>query len=143
MQPRPEHSQFVSFFAQYFKGEAMFLGLRTAIYNAPDIEKAKAWYSEVLGIEPYFAEPFYVGFNVGGFELGLQPDAGFEGLGGSVAYWGVADADAAFERLLGLGATTLLAVQEVGGGIKVAIVRDPFGNALGIIENPHFQLPTS
>ena len=123
----------------------MFLGLRTAIYHAPDIEKAKAWYSEVLGIEPYFAEPFYVGFNVGGFELGLQPDAaeGLEGLGGSVAYWGVDNADAAFELLLGLGATTLMAVQEVGGDIKVAIVCDPFGNALGIIENPHFQLPSA
>ena len=99
----------------------------------------------MLGIEPYFAEPFYVGFNVGGFELGLQPDAaeGLDGLGGSVAYWGVENAEAVYERLLGLGATTLSAVQEVGGGIKVAIVRDPFGNALGIIENPHFQLPSA
>ena len=53
----------------------MFLGLRTAIYHAPELEKAKAWYAEVLGSAPYFDQPFYVGFNVGGYELGLQPDA--------------------------------------------------------------------
>ena len=51
-----------------------FLGLRTAIYWVADIEAAKAWYTKVLGIEPYFDEPFYVGFNVGGYELGLQPE---------------------------------------------------------------------
>ena len=51
-----------------------FLGLRTAIYKVTDIKKAKAWYSNVLGINPYFDEPFYVGFNVGGYELGLNPD---------------------------------------------------------------------
>jgi catechol 2,3-dioxygenase-like lactoylglutathione lyase family enzyme len=69
----------------------MFLGLRTAGYYTPDLERAKPWYTEVLGIEPYFDEPFYVGFNVRGFKLGLQPDAeaGLEGLGGNVAYWGV------------------------------------------------------
>lgn len=51
-----------------------FLGLRTSIYHVTDISKAKEWYSAVLEIEPYFNEPFYVGFNVGGFELGLDPD---------------------------------------------------------------------
>ena len=119
----------------------MFLGLRTAIYYTPELEKAQAWYTKVLGIEPYFSEPFYVGFNVGGFELGLQPDAesGLEGLGGGVAYWGVSNAGQAFDRLLALGASELAGVRDVGGGIKVAIVKDPFGNALGLIENPHFQ----
>ena len=54
----------------------MFLGLRTAIYHVDDIAKGKAWYAQVLGIEPYFDQPFYVGFNAGGYELGLQPSAG-------------------------------------------------------------------
>ncbi len=122
----------------------MFLGLRTAVYYAPELEKAKAWYTEVLGIEPYFSEPFYVGFNVGGYELGLQPDAegGLEGLGSGVAYWGVSNAEEAFTRLISLGATQISGVQEVGGGIKVATVKDPFGNPLGVIENPHFRLPS-
>lgn len=53
----------------------MILGLRTAIYPAPDLQQAKKWYSELLGQSPYFDQPFYVGFSVGGFELGLVPEA--------------------------------------------------------------------
>ena len=119
-----------------------FLGLRTVIYHAPDLGKAKAWYAKALGIEPYFDQPFYVGFNVGGYELGLDPDASSTpgGKSGAVAYWGVANADAAFRRLLSLGATEHSAVQEVGEGIRVATVFDPFGNSVWIIENPHFQV---
>ena len=119
-----------------------FLGLRTAIYHVGDLDEAKAWYGKVLETAPYFDEPFYVGFNIGGFELGLQPDLLVlrPGAGGAVAYWGVQDAGAAFQRLLELGARELEGVQEVGGGIKVAMVLDPFGNVLGIIENPHFKI---
>jgi predicted enzyme related to lactoylglutathione lyase len=120
-----------------------FQGLRTVIYHAPDLAKAKAWYAEVLGIAPYFDQPFYVGFNVAGYELGLDPDASStpDGKGGAVAYWGVADATAEFQRLISIGATERSAVQEVGEGIRVATVFDPFGNIFGIIENPHFKLP--
>src|ERR1700674_2189532 len=100
----------------------MFLGLRTAIYHVNDIEKAKTWYSEVLGVKPYFDEPFYVGFNVAGYELGLHPDGenALDKADGAVAYWGVEDAEAAFKRILELGASTHGAVQDVGDGIKVA-----------------------
>jgi predicted enzyme related to lactoylglutathione lyase len=115
------------------------LGLRTAIYPAPDLARAKAWYAQVLGQAPYFDEPFYVGFDVGGFELGLLPDA-TPGTTGPQPLWGVADPNAAYARLLTLGATALEAVKDVGGGIKVAAVVDPFGNRLGIIENPLFDL---
>jgi predicted enzyme related to lactoylglutathione lyase len=120
----------------------MFLGLRTATYRVDDIHKGKEWYSSVLGFGPYFDEPFYVGFNVGGYELGLQPIEGQSGekAEGAVAYWGVEDAEAALKRILELGATRNEDVQEVGGGIKVATVKDPFGNIFGIIENPNFKL---
>lgn len=119
----------------------MIQGLRTVIYRVSDIEQAKEWYSAVLGQAPYFDQPFYVGFNVGGFELGLDPNAdGSMAGGGVVAYWGVADAEAAYQRLLELGAAERSAVQDVGDGIRVATVSDPFGNAFGIIENPHFSL---
>ena len=55
------------------------------------------------------------------------------------AYWGTADVAAELKRLLGLGAKLVSDVQDVGGGIKVAAVADPFGNHLGVIENPHFD----
>jgi predicted enzyme related to lactoylglutathione lyase len=117
-----------------------FLGLRTAIYHTPDLAKAKSWYSKILGIEPYFDQPLYVGFNVGGYELGLDPDPSSSGgAGGVVVYWGVSDADAALKRLLSLGATERSNVQDVGEGIRVATVLDPFGNVFGLIENPHFK----
>jgi predicted enzyme related to lactoylglutathione lyase len=120
-----------------------FHGLRTVIYHAPDLGKTKAWYAEALGIEPYFDQPFYVGFNVGGYELGLDPDVSSTpgGKAGAVAYWGVANAEESFRRLISLGAKERSAPQEVGEGIRVATVFDPFGNIFGIIENPHFKLP--
>jgi predicted enzyme related to lactoylglutathione lyase len=116
----------------------MIQGLRTAIYPVSDLAKAKAWYQQVLGLAPYFDEPFYVGYAVGGFELGLIPD-GKPGTAGVLAYWGVVDAAAELARLQDLGASVHEALKEVGGGIKVAAVLDPFGNAFGIIENPHFD----
>jgi predicted enzyme related to lactoylglutathione lyase len=64
---------------------------------------------------------------------------GTAGLGGTVAYWGVSNAEAAVQRLETLGATVKEAVQDVGEGIRVATVIDPFGNAFGVIENPHFS----
>lgn len=116
----------------------MILGLRTVIYPVKELAAARAWYSEVLGQSPYFDQPFYVGFAVGGFELGLIPD-GEPGSAGPQPLWGVANADEAFARLLSLGATSLEPVTGVGEGIKVAAVLDPFGNRFGMIENPHFD----
>jgi predicted enzyme related to lactoylglutathione lyase len=116
----------------------MVQGLRTVIYSAPDFALGKEWYSRMLGKDPYFDQPFYVGFEVGGFELGLIPD-GESGATGSIAYWGVPDAAAALARLLELGAEMRDDVMDVGGGIKTATVLDPFGNVFGVIENPHFD----
>jgi catechol 2,3-dioxygenase-like lactoylglutathione lyase family enzyme len=117
----------------------MLLGLRTAIYPVTDLEAARNWYTQLLGHPPYFDEPFYVGFEVGGFELGLVPD-GEPGTAGPQPLWGVGDADQAMARLLELGATLLEDVHDVGGDIKVGAVRDPFGNRFGFIENPHFSV---
>ena len=119
----------------------MLQGLRTVIYGVGDLDAAKKWYSLALGMAPYFDQSFYVGFNVGGYELGLDPNAQIisKVSAGVVAYWGVEDIDAEFQRLLRLGATMHTPVREVGDDIKVATVLDPFGNILGIIRNPHFN----
>jgi predicted enzyme related to lactoylglutathione lyase len=120
---------------------AAFLGLRTAKYTARDLPEAREWYARVLGIRPYFDEPFYVGFSVGGYELGIVPDENAAAVRpeAGLAYWGVTSADSAFERLLSLGAVAVEPVEDVGGGIRVGTVRDPFGNLLGVIENPGFK----
>lgn len=119
----------------------MFQGLRTVIYHAPDLGKAKAWYAAALGVAPYFDEPFYVGFNIGGFELGLNPDVTGVTVGNNaVTYWGVSDIDTAYRLLVERGAEPRDPVQDVGGDIKVAAVADPFGNVIGLIQNPHFAI---
>lgn len=122
----------------------MFLGLRTVVYHVGDLDRAKGWYGAVLGFGPYFDEPFYVGFEVGGFELGLQPDEPGvpRSSTGVTAYWGVEDAAASHARLVELGAKEYGGVRDVGGGILVATVMDPFDNVFGLIENPHFSLET-
>jgi len=118
----------------------MILGLRTVIYHVPDLDRAKAWYSTAFGVQPYFDEPFYVGFNIGGYELGLDPNTkgAPPGPGGTVAFWGVQDIDTAVQRFTRVGASLNAPVQDVGDEIRVATLADPFGNLVGLIENPHF-----
>jgi predicted enzyme related to lactoylglutathione lyase len=124
------------------KERIMFVGLRTATYQVKDLAKAKAWYASLLGIQPYFDQPFYVGFHVGGYELGLVPEehAGEKRHPAGIAYWGVKDARAAYQKLLEMGATPQEAVQDVGEGILIGAVHDPFGNILGVIQNPNFKI---
>ena len=115
------------------------LGLRTVVVPVTDLAAGKAWYRRALETDPYFDQPFYVGFAVGGFELGLVPD-GTPGAQGPTVYWGVADAAAALAGLVAAGAPVREALHDVGDGIKVAAVANPFGNTFGLIENPHFSL---
>jgi len=124
-------------------GEDIFMelqGLRTLIYRVKDLAEAKNWYTKFLGRKPYFDEPFYVGFNVGGFELGLHPiEVGLETGNNVEAYLGVPNIEKAFKEALELGATVHSEIQDVGEGIKTATFCDPFGNIIGLIENPHFK----
>ncbi|MBC7678846.1 MAG: VOC family protein [Pseudorhodobacter sp.] len=112
------------------------LGLRTAIYPTSDLDAAKAWWTERLGVPPYFDQPFYVGYSVSGYELALLPDA--DPKDGVLTYWGVDNVQASVDELLAGGATEHTPVAEVGDGIVTATVRTPDGNVFGVIYNPHF-----
>ncbi len=114
-----------------------FLGLRTVTYTVADLAAAKAWYTEATGVEPSFDEPYYVGFSVGGFELGLMPGEVEHGDGG-IAYWGVTNADSAYQRLIDLGATEHTPIAD--HGVRIGAVRDPFDNILGVVEWPEFEV---
>jgi predicted enzyme related to lactoylglutathione lyase len=115
---------------------AHLLGLRTVVYPAPDLARARDWYAAVLEQAPYFDQPFYVGFDVAGSELGLDPDLSDHAPGdaGGTAYWRVADLDAVWARLLAHGAASDMPPRPVGEGVRVARARDPFGNGIGLIE---------
>ena len=123
--------------------ENKILGLRTVIYKVADIDAAKEWYSRAFLTRPYFDEPFYVGFNIAGYELGLQPEDEVvtDKPESVLTYWGVEDINQEFNRLISLGAEVHSAPENVGGEILVASVRDLWGNIIGLIFNPEFKLP--
>ncbi len=113
-------------------------GLRTVIYPAPDLDAAKTWWTAILGVAPYFDQPFYVGYSVAGYELGLLPDA--DPAEGALVYWGVDDVAAAVRDAIAGGASEHTPATDVGDGIVTAAVRTPHGSVLGLIHNPHFVL---
>jgi predicted enzyme related to lactoylglutathione lyase len=122
-------------------------GLTTVNFFAADHEAAKQWYTDLLGMEPYFNRPGYVEFRIGDYqhELGIidskfMPDLEPSGKGpaGAMIYWHVDDLKAALEDLLARGATLHMAPREHGPGFVTASVIDPFGNVLGIMFNQHY-----
>ena len=118
------------------------LGLRTCIYKVSDMEKAKAWYAKAFDKKPYFDEPFYVGFNIGGYELGLLPEENptKEKAASVLTYWSVEEIEKMYQHFIHQGATTHEAPNNVGGELMVATVIDPWGNIIGLIYNPDFKL---
>jgi len=89
-------------------------------------------------MDPYFDEPFYVGFSPGGYELGLLPDG--DPVDGALAYWGVDDVAAAVQSARSAGASEHSPISDVGEGIITACVKTPSGSIVGFIYNPHFAL---
>lgn len=118
------------------------LGLRTTIYKVSDIKKGAKWYSKAFEEKPYFQEPYYVGFNIHGFELGLQPEENptTDKAESVIAYWGVENIQKTYERLVNIGAVENEKPYHSGKNIITATVKDPFGNVIGLIYNPKFNL---
>lgn len=120
-------------------------GMATVNYFAADHGAARRWYSELLGLEPYFERPGYVEFRIGDFEaeLGIVDSKYMPGHvngGGVILYWAVDDVNEAYARLLELGATSHDGPRARGTrGFVTATVVDPFGNLLGVMNNPHYR----
>ena len=118
----------------------MLNGLRSAIYPVADLQTAKLWYETLLGHAPYFESDAYIGFDVGGFELGLLRTADGASVNGAEVLWGVADAAATLKALVEHSGVIIAPLTNVGDNILTAAIEDPFGNRLGIIENPNFDI---
>ena len=118
------------------------LGLRTTIYKVGDMENAKNWYANIFNTEPYFDQPFYVGFNIGGYELGLQPEEtpSTNKIENVVTFWGVDDIHAVYDHFIESSATENEKPYNVGGDLMTATVKDLWGNVIGLIYNPEFKL---
>ncbi|MGF1618212.1 MAG: SRPBCC domain-containing protein [Acidimicrobiia bacterium] len=113
--------------------------MRTAQFRVDDLDAARDWYAGFLGVDPYFDEPFYVGFEVAGYEFGLMP--GTASSDGALFLWGAEEPQAHFDRALEMGATPGMDLTDTGDGIAVGTFIDPFGNEFGLIRNPHFAAP--
>ncbi len=135
----------------------MLRGFATVSFYASDVKAAREWYTKLLGIEPYYAvptadEPAYVEYRFGDFqcELGIidakyathqvGTQQGGAPAGGAIMYWHVDDLEGELERLLSLGATLNEGIVERGTntGFRTASVVDPYGNIIGIMNNPHY-----
>jgi predicted enzyme related to lactoylglutathione lyase len=111
-------------------------GIKTVIYPVKDIARAKTLYTTLLGVTPIMDEAYYVGFKVGGQDIGLDPNGHNQGMTGPVGYWHVDDIKQSLQSLLDGGAQAQQPVTDVGGGKLVAWVRDADGNPIGLIQTP-------
>jgi predicted enzyme related to lactoylglutathione lyase len=110
-------------------------GITVVLHPVSDVEKAKAVYSALLGIDPQADSAYYVGYDVAGHHIGLVPGGGPQGLTSPVAYWHVDDIEAKVAEVTAAGATVKDAPSEVGGGRVVASVVDLDGNVLGLVQD--------
>ena len=108
-------------------------GIRTVIYPVKDIGRAKALFSNLLGVAPYADTAYYVGFRVGDQEIGLDPNGHKAGM---TAYYHVDDIKKSLQLLLDAGAQVEQQVKDVGGGKLIVSVKDADGNSVGLIQSP-------
>jgi predicted enzyme related to lactoylglutathione lyase len=125
-------------------------GMCTVSFWASDVKAARKWYSELLGIDPYFerpdsGNPQYVEFRIGDYqhELGIidakfQPKGAKPGAGGTVLYWHVDNIEAVLEKVKSMGAKEYEPIVKREEGFVTASVADPFGNIIGLMYNPHY-----
>ena len=114
----------------------MTTGMQTIIYPVADLDSAKSIYGELFGVESYMDEPYYVGYNVAGQDVGLDPNGHGKGMTGPTGYWHVGDINATLDGLVARGASKVQDVTDVGGGKLIATAQDPDGNVIGLLQMP-------
>ena len=106
----------------------MVNNIKLLVYPVTDIEKAKSFFEKLLGVEPYVASPYYMGFKVGDLEVGLDPSSKV----GPIAYIDVDDIKRSLRELTTAGAEVIQPPKEVGGGLLIAQVKTADGNVFGL-----------
>lgn len=110
-------------------------GIKTVLHPVADLEKAKAVYAALLGIQPQADSAYYVGFDAEGQHIGLVPTSGGKGMTSPVSYWHVSDIEAKLAEVTAAGAAVQEKPHEVGGGRLVATFTDTDGNVLGLVQD--------
>lgn len=101
-------------------------------YPVTDLDSAKRVFGALLGVEPHTDSPYYVGYNVGGLEIALNPGGAQQGMTGATPFWAVEDLEAETARLKDAGATVTMEPSDVGGGTRLAVLTVD-GNSIGLI----------
>lgn len=113
-------------------------GISTTTLAATDVPAAKAWYAQVLQAPVGFENPHYVEFSLGPHEheFGIV-DAAFTD--GPVVYLWVPQVQVATDRFVAAGATVQHAPRDFTGEGRYlgAVLVDPFGNRIGLMQRPH------
>lgn len=117
----------------------MYLGIRSVIYPSSNLEADTSFWTKILGKQPYFAQPYYVGFDVDGYEVGLDPNAAKEGITVPVTYLSVDDVASCVKDLLAKGVKQQSEIQDVGEGILMCRFVSDSGHLFGLIEDPHVK----
>jgi predicted enzyme related to lactoylglutathione lyase len=104
-------------------------------YTVADVAKAKRFFGELIGADPYADSPMYVGYKSGDMEIGLVP-SGDKREPGGLAYWTVGDIAATVKALVGAGGTVVQDITDVAYGLLVASVKDPNGATVGLRQPP-------
>jgi predicted enzyme related to lactoylglutathione lyase len=106
--------------------------VKAIIYPVKDLDKAKALFTVLLDTPPAYDAPYYVGWNIDGQDIGLDPHGFEQGMTGPVAYVQVADIKARLDALVAGGASIVQEIKDIGGGGLIASVKDADGNVLGL-----------
>jgi predicted enzyme related to lactoylglutathione lyase len=110
-------------------------------YTVADLTKAKRFFGELIGAEPYADFPGYVGYKSGDMEIGLVPNGDKQQPGvlaypGGLAFWTVSDIAASVEALVAAGGTVVQEITDVAYGLLVASVKDPNGSIVALRQPP-------
>lgn len=114
----------------------MSVQCNVVLYPVKDLDKARALFAALFGVEPHADSPYYVGFSVNGVEIGLVPSGHDQGMTGPVPFFDVDDVSATLGVLKAAGATVVQEPTDVGAGLLVAKVSDADGNDIGLREPP-------
>ena len=111
-------------------------GVKTVIYPVKDLARAKKLFRNLLDVEPYADQPYYVGFRIADQDIGLVPNSSVQGQAGMTAFYHVDNIKQSLQMLLDAGAKVQQDIKDVGGGALIASAMDPDGNIIGLRQSP-------
>ena len=114
----------------------MIMEVNLSWYAVKDLEKAKKFYGEVLGLKKTLEIESWAEFShtEGATAIGLSQDPKAGGQAGATVVLKVDNLEQARQELVGRGVKFEGNVEEIPGVVRIATFRDPFGNRLQLVQ---------